>query len=112
VVARHPLDMAVSLYHQGDNLDRARVRQLTGQPEPDHPRPPRLPLHDWLLEWIADDCTPQEQMDSLPGVMWHLSDAWGRRSEPNIVLMHYDALSADHESEMRRQARSARDCRA
>ena len=25
VVARHPLDAAVSLYHQGDNLDRARV---------------------------------------------------------------------------------------
>ena len=32
VTARHPLDMAVSLYHQGDNIDRARVRQLTGQP--------------------------------------------------------------------------------
>ena len=30
VVARHPLDMAVSLYHQGANLDRARIRQLTG----------------------------------------------------------------------------------
>ena len=26
--------MAVSLYHQGDNIDRARLRQLTGQPEP------------------------------------------------------------------------------
>ena len=32
VVARHPLDMAVSLYHQGDNIDRDRLRQLTGQP--------------------------------------------------------------------------------
>ena len=33
VTARHPLDMAVSLYHQGGNIDRARgVRQLTGQP--------------------------------------------------------------------------------
>ena len=26
VVARHPLDMAVSLYHQGNNIDRARLR--------------------------------------------------------------------------------------
>lgn len=34
VVARHPLDMAVSLYHQGDNLDRERIRQLTGAPVP------------------------------------------------------------------------------
>ena len=32
MTARHPLDMAVSLYHQGDNIDRARLRQLTGQP--------------------------------------------------------------------------------
>ena len=32
VVARHPLDMAVSLYHQGDNLNRQRLRELTGQP--------------------------------------------------------------------------------
>ena len=32
VVARHPLDMAVSLYHQGSNIDRARVRRLAGQP--------------------------------------------------------------------------------
>jgi hypothetical protein len=31
VVGRHPLDMAVSLYHQGDNIDRGRVRHLTGQ---------------------------------------------------------------------------------
>lgn len=30
VAARHPLDMAVSLYHQGDNLDRERLRRLTG----------------------------------------------------------------------------------
>src|SRR5262249_2445122 len=33
VVARHPLDMAVSLYHHGDNLDREHVRQLIGGPE-------------------------------------------------------------------------------
>src|ERR1700730_15329916 len=34
VVARHPLDMAVSLYYHGQNIDRTRWRQLTGQPEP------------------------------------------------------------------------------
>src|SRR5262249_20068197 len=28
VVARHPLDMAVSLYHQGNNINRERLRQL------------------------------------------------------------------------------------
>jgi hypothetical protein len=104
VVARHPLDMAVSLYHQGSNIDRARVRRLAGQPEPSEPPPPRPPLHDWLADWIHEDTTPQQQMDSLPGVMWHLTDAWARRDQPNIVLAHYDDLSADLGGEMRRLA--------
>ena len=101
VTARHPLDMAVSLYHQGGNIDRARVRKLTGQPEPPGPPPPDEPLHDWLLWWIAGDDDPREQLDSLPGVMWHLRDAWSRRGEPNVLLVHYDNLSADLEGQMR-----------
>ena len=104
VTARHPLDMAVSLYHQGDNIDRARVRELTGQPEPTEPPRPRRPLHDWLLRWIADDDDPREQMDSLPGLMWHLSDAWARRGQPNVVLVHYDDLLTDLAGQMRRLA--------
>ena len=104
VVARHPLDMAVSLYHQGDNLDRERIRRLTGQPEPDGQAVPRPPLHEWLVSWIDRDVRPREEMDSLPGVMWHLSDAWVRRNEPYIVLVHYDDLCAGLEGEMRRLA--------
>jgi aryl sulfotransferase len=104
VVARHPLDAAVSLYHQGDNLDQDRIRRLLGRPEPDGPRPARPTLHDWLLAWIDREVDPREAMDSLPGVMWHLSDAWCRRDEPNIVLVHYDDLVADLEGEMRRLA--------
>jgi aryl sulfotransferase len=101
VTARHPLDMAVSLYHQGGNIDRARLRQLTGQPEPAGSPRPRLPLHDWLLRWITDDDDPREYLDSLPGVLWHLSDAWARRSQPNVLLLHYDNLLADLEGQMR-----------
>src|SRR6185437_4032677 len=71
VTGRHPLDAAVSLYHQGGNIDRARLRQLTGQPEPAGPPRPRPPLSDWLLSWIADDCEPRDQLDSLPGILWH-----------------------------------------
>lgn len=104
VVARHPLDMAVSLYHQGDNLDRRRIRELSGQPEPAEPAPPRPPLREWLLSWIDREVTPQEEMDSLPGVMWHLADAWARRGEANVVLVHFDDLLASLESEMRRLA--------
>ena len=108
VVARHPLDMAVSLYHQGANIDRERLRRLSGQPEPTGPPPPRPPprppLHDWLTAWVHEDTTPQQQMDSLPGVMWHLTGAWARRGQPNIVLAHYDDLSAGLPGEMRRLA--------
>jgi aryl sulfotransferase len=104
VVARHPLDMAVSLYHQGDNIDRERLRWLTGAPLPAAPRPPSPPVREWLLDWIDRDDDPRQELDSLPGVMHHLSDAWARRHEPNIVLVHYDDLSADLERAMRRLA--------
>jgi hypothetical protein len=101
VTARHPLDMAVSLYHHSHNIDRARVRELTGQPEPGEQWPPQEPLHDWLLSWIAGDDDPRQSLDSLPGVLWHLSDAWSRRGEPNVLLVHYDNLLADLEGQMR-----------
>jgi aryl sulfotransferase len=104
VGARHPLDMAVSLYHQGDNIDRGRLRHLTGQPEPAVPRPPRRPLREWLLRWIDSDPDPREETDSLRGVMWHLSDAWARRGAANVVLVHYEDLSTDLAGEMRRLA--------
>jgi aryl sulfotransferase len=104
VVARHPLDAAVSLYHQGNNLDRARMRQLAGQPEPAEPPPPRPPLHDWLVRWIDKDADPQTELDSLPGFMWHAADAWSRRDAENVVLVHYADLAADLEGQMRRLA--------
>jgi aryl sulfotransferase len=104
VTARHPLDAAVSIYHQGDNIDRARMRQLTGQPEPAETDRPRKSLRDWVLRWIDDDSDPREELDSLPGVMWHLSDAWARRGEPNVLPVHYDDLSADLDGQMCRLA--------
>lgn len=92
VVARHPLDAAVSLYHQGANLHRERVR------------PPRLPLAEWLRGWIDGDADPRAALDSLPGVLWHLSDAWARRAAPNVALVHYDDLMDDLQGQMRRLA--------
>ena len=104
VVARHPLDMAVSLYHQGGNINHARLRQLTGAPPPEGPAPAPRPLHEWLLDWIERDSDPREDMDSLPGVLWHLADAWKRRAEPTMMLVHYDDLLADLPGQMRRIA--------
>jgi aryl sulfotransferase len=102
VVVRHPLDMAVSLYHQSDNIDRARLAELTGVPAA--PRPPRPTAHDWLVAWTRTSTTPQEQLDSLAGVLHHAADAWARRGSGNVVLVHYADLLADLEGEMRRVA--------
>ena len=104
VAMRDPLDMAVSLYHQGENLDRGRIRPA---PRPARARgaagaPPAAAR--WLLSWIAEDADPRQQLDSLPGVMAHFTDAWRRRHQSNIVLVHYDDLSADLGGEMRRLA--------
>lgn len=104
VTARHPLDAAVSLYHQGANLDRARVAELTGRPW-HAPVGDRLSLHDWLVDWISRDASPREELDSLPGVMLHLGDAWARRHESNVVLLHYDDLTRDLRASMRALAR-------
>lgn len=97
VVVRHPLDMAVSLYHQGSNMDRARVAELTGTVEPQ--RTERPDLHEWLTAWVDRDVTPQESLDSLPGVVHHLVDAWERRSD-RVVLVHYDDLLTDLPGQM------------
>ncbi len=109
VVGRHPLDSAVSLYHQGENINRARQRQLTaeltGQPAPAGPDKPRKPAREWLLDWIDNEAGPHEQMDSIRGVFWHDSDAWARHAEPNIVLLHYADLCADLDGQMRQLAR-------
>lgn len=104
VVARHPLDMAVSLYHQAGNLDRARLAELTGKPAPDGPPRARPPLAQWLSSWVDGEPDPRAELDSLPGVLLHLGDAWARRHAPNVELVHYDDLLADLGGEMRRLA--------
>jgi hypothetical protein len=98
VTGRHPLDMFVSLRHQIDNIDRARMVQATGNATPAEPREP---VRDSLLRWIGDDGRTGDYPESLPLVMWHLADAWARRAEPNVVLVHYDDLCADLEGQMR-----------
>ena len=58
----------------------------------------RESLHEALVEWIGSD---DDSPTSLPSAMRHLSDAWARRDEPNVVLVHYDDLLADLEGQMR-----------
>jgi aryl sulfotransferase len=80
------------------------MRELTGQPDSESTTDHRPPLHQWLLGWIEQDVDPKDSLDSLPGVLWHLTDAWERRATQNVVLVHYDHLVNDLDAEMRRLA--------
>jgi hypothetical protein len=64
---------------------------------------PRAELHTALLEWIGDDGSGPRPA-SLPATMRQLSQAWARRTDPNVVLVHYDDLLADLDRQMRRLA--------
>lgn len=110
VVGRHPLDAAVSLYHQGDNLDRERVAALMGEPPPTAGAP-RPPVSPWLRAWAVDPASPTDWLESPAGVLHHVTDAWRRRDAaladpalPRVVLVHYADLLADLAGEMRRLA--------
>lgn len=81
VSGRHPLDTHVSLCRHWSNLH--------GTPAPD--------LRQALLRWIATD----ENAESLPAVLHHATDAWQRAWLPNVVLVHYDQLTADLPGQMR-----------
>ena len=106
VVARHPLDAAVSLRHQGDNLDRERLAELSGvaMPESVSGSGRRGPVDEWLARWIATEADPHDELDSLDGVFHHLTDAWARRDDPTVVLVRYQDLLDDLDGEMRRLA--------
>lgn len=103
-IGRHPLDSALSLYHQNDNKVSVPHGSASVLPEADQ-RPQRsVSPRDSLLHWIDMEPSPQVHYHYLAEMMRHLSAAWARRNEPNVVLMHYEDLSADLEAEMRRLA--------
>lgn len=99
VVVRDPLDMAVSLYHQGDNLDRERIAELTGRTA--SAPSPRPPLSDWLVRWTTDEADPMLSMDSLAGIVHHAADAWARGDDERVLVVRYEELVADLEGQIR-----------
>jgi aryl sulfotransferase len=103
VVGRHPLDVAVSLYHHGRNIDRNVVTRLGGsEPLTDH----SLPLEEWLRGWMDPVTAVEEQLDTLPGLVHHVSDAWQRSADnSNVTLLHYRNLTDDARGQLRNLAR-------
>ncbi len=80
VVARHPLDVAVSMYYQDGPF----------------PQPPG----EWLVEWFEAEDSPWAHRNSLPGAMRRMRYVWACQ-EPNVLLMHYQDLSEDLAGQMR-----------
>jgi aryl sulfotransferase len=103
-VGRHPLDSALSLYHQNDNKVSVPDGVTSRPPEADR-RPQRsVSPRESLLHWIDMEPSPQVHYHYLAEMLRHLSAAWACRDEPNVVLVHYEDLSADLGGEMRRIA--------
>jgi aryl sulfotransferase len=75
-------------------------------PPPMSPAPEvsREQLHGAVLDWIGDDDGSRRYSASLPTVMRHLSEAWIRRADSNVVLVHYDDLLSNLDGQMRRLA--------
>ncbi|MPY45029.1 sulfotransferase domain-containing protein [Streptomyces phyllanthi] len=92
VVGRNPLDAAVSSYHQQKRTDAA-----SGSAD----RSLGDSARAWLLDWIAEEPASPTQPSPLGGILQRIADAWARRDEPNVVLTHYEDLSADLEGQMR-----------
>jgi aryl sulfotransferase len=100
-VARHPLDVLVSLHYQMSVLFPA---DTPGRSNGNEWRPEAA--RKWLLDNIDEMGTFPDGHDSRIDVILKMSaDAWERRAEHNVVLVHYEDLIADLAAEMRRLAR-------
>jgi aryl sulfotransferase len=96
--ARDPLDALLSYFQM-----LRTVRLSAAWAGDSKPRVPEAPSPAMLRDWMDDDATSLNDF-TLPNIMRHLADAWDRRTEPNVLLLHFEALSQDLDGEMHRLA--------
>jgi hypothetical protein len=104
VAGRDPRDVAVSLAHHRANLNRDVLGRLLPAPPPGVGSAAPTDPREQMLAWFDDDAPPTATLSSLRSLSWHLSGAWARRAEPQVVLVHYADLCRDLEGQMRRLA--------
>lgn len=108
VVGRDPRDAGVSWDHHVANIDGSKVidsliangADLSPRGAPTERAETRA---DRLRAWMASERT-EGSLDGLADVVHHLNTAWERRSDPNVVLLHYSDMQRDLLGEMRRLA--------
>lgn len=111
VVGRDPRDAAVSMDHHLANMQldvvieqRAEAFGLDDLVEhPPAPEPLEDPVERWWRWVIVRNET--EFAWGLQYLVVHLSSFWARRSEPNVVMVHYADLLADLPGEVGRLAK-------
>jgi hypothetical protein len=106
-VGRDPRDAAISSDHHLNNMDRdVLVKACEADAGADDLVPDEAPARlddpvERFWRWVEDDAPPSEGLELL---LHHLETFWERRQTTNVVLVHYDDLQADLDSEMRRLA--------
>jgi aryl sulfotransferase len=107
-IGRHPLDVMASMHHLMEVARKEMQASASGGQRKGPSKSPNggdpTDQHKFLLDWIDKECPPGKSVQSLQYVLRSVADAWERRDDPNVVLLHYEDLSADLEGEMRRLA--------
>lgn len=110
-VLRDPRDVAVSWDHHFGNVDIERFMALRGEAHgfddlaelPPMPEPIDDPAQRWWA-YMSDRAPSPEFAGGLELLARHALEAWERRFEPNVVLVHYADLQRDLGGEIRRLA--------
>jgi hypothetical protein len=109
VVGRDPRDVAVSMDHHRANLDDQVIHRLLVSGEEAPTGPPTTPgrpasKRERVLWWIHDQRPATQNLASLRTMVHHLGQAWERRNEPAVILVHHADLSRDLAGQMQRLA--------
>jgi hypothetical protein len=112
-VGRDPRDVALSMDHHIDNMDRGafleareRAAAIDGivlePPRPPRPRP--ASERDRFWQWVDDETSPTRSGSTLRFTVEHLQSFRDAADDLDVVSLHYDELKADLEGQMRRLA--------
>lgn len=97
VVGRDARDAFMSWTNHRANMKSENIMALAvtavedGIAIPD--RMPSSDIHEMFVSWLEDG-----------NLFNHIATFWARRSQPNVLFVHYDDLKADLDAEMRRIA--------
>ncbi|MBV8995542.1 MAG: sulfotransferase domain-containing protein [Pseudonocardiales bacterium] len=108
-VGRDPRDVALSWDNHLENIDfaaivaaldaAATIDGITPEPMDVSPWADSALQRFWL--WADDDTPPAESLSSLLRILHHLRTFWDAPDSVDAVMLHYDDLRADLESQMR-----------